>query len=57
MAFATATCVRVLFADAPPATPEETKRQSAKVTRLIGLLRAHGVIAKVSKTHRYQVRW
>ena len=30
----------VLFADAPPATPEETKRQSAKVTRLIGLLRA-----------------
>jgi hypothetical protein len=45
----------VLFADAPPATPEETKRQSAKVTRLIGLLRAHGVIAKVSKTHRYQV--
>ena len=28
----------VLFADAPPATPEETKRQSAKVARLIGLL-------------------
>ena len=45
----------MLFADAPPATPEETKRQSAKVTRLIGLLRAHGVISKVSKTHRYQV--
>ena len=44
----------VLFADAPPATPEETKRQSAKVTRLIGLL-THGVISKVSKTHRYQV--
>ena len=25
------------------------------MTRLLGLLRAHGVIAKVPKTHRYQV--
>lgn len=45
----------VLFADAAVATPEEAKRQAAKVTRLLGLLRAHGVIAKVSKTHRYHV--
>jgi hypothetical protein len=43
----------VLFAEA--ASPEEAKRQSAKVTRLLGLLRAHGVIAKVPKTQRYQV--
>ena len=44
-----------MFADAASASPEEAKRQAAKVTRLLGLLRAHGVIAKVPKTHRYQV--
>jgi hypothetical protein len=45
----------LLFADNPPATPIEDKRQAAKVTRLLRLLRAHGMIAKVPKTHRYQV--
>ena len=45
----------LLFADAPPSTPKEDKKQAAKVTRLLRLLRAHGVIAKVPKTHRYQV--
>jgi hypothetical protein len=35
--------------------PEEAKRQSAKITRLIRLFRAHGVIRKVPKTHRYQL--
>lgn len=34
---------------------EEQKRLSAKVTRLLRLLRGHGIIAKVPKTHRYQV--
>ena len=37
----------LLFADTPSATPIEDKRQSAKVTRLLRLLRAHGIIAKV----------
>ena len=45
----------LLFAAATTASPEEAKRQSARVTRLIRLLRAHGVITKVAKTHRYQV--
>jgi hypothetical protein len=45
----------LLFADAASASPEEAKRQAAKVTRLLRLLRAHGVITKVPKTHRYQV--
>lgn len=45
----------LLFGDAPATTPQETKRQSAKVTRLLRLLRAHGVITKVPKTHRYQL--
>jgi hypothetical protein len=40
-----------LFGDAPAA---ERKRQSAKVTRLLRLLRGHHLIAKVPKTHRYQ---
>lgn len=31
------------------------RRQSAAVTRRLRLLRAHGLIIKVQKTHRYQV--
>ena len=34
---------------------QERRRQAAKVTRLLGLLRAHGLIVKVQKTHRYQL--
>ena len=33
----------------------EQRRQSAKVTRLLRLLRAHGLIVKRAKTNRYQV--
>lgn len=36
-------------------TPEEQRRQSAKVSRQLRLLRAHGLILKVPKTHRYQL--
>jgi hypothetical protein len=45
----------LLFTDAASVSPEEAKRQAAKVTRLVRLLRAHGVITKIPKTHRYQV--
>src|SRR5271166_4286507 len=31
------------------------RRQSGRVSRLLTLLRAHGLIQKISKTHRYQV--
>lgn len=37
------------------ATAAERRRQAAKVTRMLALLRAHGLIVKVAKTHRYQV--
>lgn len=37
------------------ATPEEQRRRSARVTRLIRLLRGHGLLQKIPKTHRYQV--
>jgi len=33
----------------------EHRRQSARVTRLLALLRAHGLIVKVTKSHRYHL--
>jgi hypothetical protein len=42
-----------LFGEAADAT--EQRRQAAAVTRKLRLLRAHGIIIKVQKTHRYQV--
>jgi hypothetical protein len=45
----------LLFAEAKELAPKEAKSQASKVTRLIRLLRAHGIVAKVPKTHRYQV--
>jgi hypothetical protein len=37
------------------AEKSEQRAQANKVTRLLGTLRAHGLIAKVPKTHRYQL--
>jgi len=42
-----------LFGDTADAT--EQRRQAARVTRQLRLLRAHGFILKVHKTHRYQL--
>ncbi len=39
------------FTDPPP----DQRRLSAKVTRRLRLLRAHGLIKKVPRTHRYQL--
>jgi hypothetical protein len=50
---------RLLYAgsgpDAPPLAPKERRRRSAAVSRKLRLLRAHGLIQKVPKTHRYQL--
>jgi hypothetical protein len=35
--------------------PTERRRRSAHVTRLLRLLRAHGLLEKIAGTHRYQV--
>jgi hypothetical protein len=43
-----------LFGEAP-VDAAEGKRRSARVSRLLRLLRAHGIIRKVPKSHRYQV--
>src|SRR5262249_21177945 len=39
----------------PAQTAADQKRRSARVTRQLRLLRAHGVLHKVPKTHRYVV--
>jgi hypothetical protein len=42
-------------ADSDEATSSERRRQSGQVTRLLRLFRAHGLIQKISRTHRYQL--
>jgi hypothetical protein len=38
-----------------PADPDQTRRDSAKVSRRLRILRAHGIIRKVQKSYRYQL--
>lgn len=38
-----------------PADPKERRRRSGRVSRLLRLLRLHRLIARVPRTHRYQV--
>lgn len=48
---------RDLRAELYPATTDakEQRRQAAALTRKLALLKAHGLIVKVQKTHRYQL--
>lgn len=45
--------LRGLLYGEPPTDVKELRRQSAAVTRQLRLLRAHGLIKKLPKTHRY----
>jgi hypothetical protein len=45
--------LRPLLFDDVETPPTEAKRQSSKITRLLRMLRGHGLIQKVPKTHRY----
>jgi hypothetical protein len=47
--------VREVLFGPDDARPEETRRRSAKVSRQLRMLRAHGLILKVVHTHRYQL--
>jgi hypothetical protein len=47
--------LRGLLYPTEAATPADERRHSAAVTRQLRLLRAHGLIHKVPKTHRYVV--
>jgi len=46
--------VRARLYPKPTDDPKEQRRRSARVGRLLRLLRAHGIIKRISKTHRYQ---
>ena len=45
----------LLFPTRNPRTDSETRRLSARTSRRLRLLRAHGVITKVPHTHRYRL--
>jgi hypothetical protein len=48
--------IRQLIHSAPKnVTPRDLRRLSAKTSRQLRLLRAHGVIRKIPKTHRYRL--
>jgi len=45
--------LQLLLYGQPPETPEEKRRRSAHISRLLRMLRAHRLIQKVPRTHRY----
>lgn len=45
----------LLYGSEEGAEPAEVRRRAGRVTRQLRLLRAHGLLQKVPKTHRYQV--
>jgi len=44
-----------LLYNAPADSARERRRRSAAISRKLRLLRAHGIIQKVPRTHRYHV--
>lgn len=46
---------KLLYPSSDALSPEEQRRLSAKISRLLRLVRAHGIIKKIPKTHRYQL--
>lgn len=46
---------RRLYGDPPAASPQDSKRRCARVSRLIAKLRGHGLIAKVKDARLYRV--
>jgi hypothetical protein len=46
--------VRLLYGPTP-GDPQTARRRSRRVTRQLRLLKAHGIITKVQRTHRYQI--
>jgi hypothetical protein len=45
--------IRNCLYPAPPTDARHRRRQSAAIGRRLRLLRAHGIIRKISRTHRY----
>jgi hypothetical protein len=46
---------RLLHPTTDAASPADIRRLTAKITRQLRLLRAHGVVQKIAKTHRYKL--
>jgi hypothetical protein len=44
-----------LFPQSKNASPDEVRKLAARTSRLLRVLRAHGVIQKIHKTHRYRL--
>lgn len=47
--------LRELLFPNPTQDPSETRRRSARITRLLRILRAHGLVRKIPKTFRYRL--
>ena len=47
--------LQALLFSAPAESPKEKRRRSAAISRKLRLLRAHGLLQKVTRTHRYQI--
>lgn len=47
--------IRALVFGFLPNNPQDAKRQSANITRRLGLLKTHGLIKKVPHSHRYKL--
>jgi hypothetical protein len=47
--------LRPLLGEPPSPSPAEKRRHSGRITRMLRLLRAHGIIRKIPKSHRYRV--
>jgi len=47
--------LRSILYSRPPSSEADRKRQSSQTTRRIRLLRAHGLVTKLPKSHRYQL--
>jgi hypothetical protein len=45
--------IRAVLCGVDPPSPIERRRRGSRVSRLLGLLRAHGLIKKIPHTHRY----
>jgi hypothetical protein len=46
---------RLLYPSARHASPAELRRLCARISRRLRILRAHGIIRKIPKTHRYRL--
>jgi hypothetical protein len=44
-----------LLFDSAPSSPLEQRRRSSSISRQLRILRAHGIIAKIGHSHRYQL--